>query len=120
MNMPANTKPWIQGAVVGAIALAVIGFSWGGWMTGGTSAKHSAAASHDAVVAALAPICVERFRGQSDAVIRTADLIKTSNWERGSIIEKSGYATMPGSKTANSDVASACAEILATPAVPQQ
>jgi hypothetical protein len=27
MNMPANTKPWIQGAVVGATALAIIGFS---------------------------------------------------------------------------------------------
>jgi alpha/beta superfamily hydrolase len=119
MNMPTNTKPWIQGAVVGAIALAIAGFSWGGWVTGGAAARNSAAASHDAVVAALAPICVERFRGQSDAVVRTADLAKTSTWERGSIIEKSGYATMPGSKTADSDVARACAEMLATPAVPK-
>jgi hypothetical protein len=45
------------------------------------------------------PICVERFRGNA--------------------VDKSGYATMPGSKTAVSDVASACAEILATPAVPK-
>jgi hypothetical protein len=119
MNMPTNTKPWIQGAVVGAIALAIVGFSWGGWVTGGTSAKNSVAASHQAVVAALAPICVERFRGQSDAVVRTADLAKISTWERGSIIEKSGYATMPGSKTADSDVARACAEILATPVMPK-
>jgi hypothetical protein len=116
---PTNTKPWIQGAAIGAIALAIVGFSWGGWVTGGTAAKNVAAASHDAVVAALAPICVERFRGQSDAVVRTADLAKISTWERGSIIEKSGYATMPGSKTADSDVARACAEILATPAVPK-
>jgi hypothetical protein len=120
MNMPTNTKPWIQGAVVGAIALAIIGFSWGGWVTGGTSAKYSAAASHEAVVAALAPICVERFRGQSDAVVRTAALVKTSSWERGSMIEKSGFATMPGSTTADADVARACAEILATPDVPKR
>ena len=26
MNMPTNTKPWIQGAIVGAIALAIVGF----------------------------------------------------------------------------------------------
>jgi hypothetical protein len=117
MKMPANTKPWLQGAVVGALAFAIVGFSWGGWVTGGTSERNSATASHRAVVAALAPICVERFRGQSDAVMRTADLVKASNWERRAVIEKSGYATMPGSVGANSDVASACAEILAVPVV---
>ena len=117
MNMPTNTKPWIQGAAVGAIALAIVGFSWGGWVTGGTAAKTAATTSHDAVVAALAPICVERFRAQPDAIVKTADLVKTSSWERGNMVEKSGFATMPGSKTTDSDVARACAEILATPAV---
>lgn len=120
MKAPAHTKPWIQGAAVGAIAAAVIGFTWGGWVTGGTAEKNSAIASHDAVVAALAPVCAERFRTQSDAVVRTADLVKTSSWERGAVIEKSGYATMPGSTTANSDVARACAELLAMPAAPKR
>lgn len=119
MNMPTNTKPWIQGAVVGAIVLAIVGFSWGGWVTGGTAAKNSATASRDAVVAALAPICVERFRAQPDAVVKADALVKTSSWERGNIVEKSGFATMPGSKTTDSDVARACAEILATPVVPK-
>ena len=119
MNMPTNTKPWIQGAVVGAIVLAIVGFSWGGWVTGGTAARNSAAASHDAVVAALAPICVERFRAQPDAVMKADALVKSSGWERGNMIEKSGYATMPGSTTADSDVARACAEILAMAAVPK-
>jgi hypothetical protein len=119
MNMPTNTKPWLQGAFVGAVALTVVGFSWGGWVTGGTSAKNTEAASRQAVVAAFAPICVERFRSQSDAAVRTAELVKTGSWERRSIIEKSGYATMPGSTGADSDVASACAEILSTPAVPK-
>jgi hypothetical protein len=119
MNMPTNAKPWIQGAVVGAIAAAVIGFSWGGWVTGGTATKNSVAASHDAVVAALAPICVERFRAQPDALVKADALVKTSTWERGDMIAKSGFATMPGSKTADSDVARACAEILATAGPPK-
>jgi hypothetical protein len=118
MNMPVNTKPWIQGAVVGAIALAIVGFNWGGWMTGGTATKNAAAASRDAVVAALAPICVERFREQPDAVLKTDALLKGSSWERGNLVEKSGYATMPGSKTADSDVARACAAILTAPTTP--
>ncbi len=113
MNMPTQTKPWIQGAVVGAIALAIVGFYWGGWVTGGTAARDSVVASHTAVVAALAPICVERFRAQPDAIVKTDALVKSSTWERCSLIEKSGFATMPGSKTADTDVARACAEILA-------
>ena len=119
MHMPTNTKPWIQGAVVGAIALAIVGFSWGGWVTGGTAAKTAATTSHDAVVAALAPICVERFRAQPDAIVKADALIKSSSWERGNMVEKSGYATMPGSKTTDSDVARACAEMLATPPTPK-
>ncbi len=91
MNMPTNTKPWIQGAVVGAIAAAIVGFSWGGWVTGGTATKNSVAASHDAVVAALAPICVERFRAQPDALVKADALVKTSTWERGDMIAKSGF-----------------------------
>ena len=113
MKMPSNTKPWLQGAVVGAIALAIIGFSWGGWVTGGSAAKDSVAASHTAVVAALAPICVERFRAQPDSVVKTDALLKTSTYERSGLIEKSGFATMPGSKTVDSDIARACAEMLA-------
>ena len=120
MNMPKSTKPWILGAIVGAIALAIVGFSWGGWVTGGTAGKQAAAAAHDAVVMALAPICVERFRGQTDAAAKTDALVKnSSSWDRGNMVEKSGFATMPGSATTDSDVARACAELLAKPATPK-
>ena len=61
----------------------------------------------------------ERFRAQGDAPARIAELAKASSWEQGNVVEKSGYAVMPGSKTTDSDVARACAEILATPAVPK-
>ena len=117
MNMPI--KPWIQGAIAGAIGLAIVGFTWGGWVTGGTAAKERTVASRDAVIAALAPVCVERFRAQPDAVVQADALVKTSSYERGSLIEKSGFATMPGSKSVDTDVARACAEILATPVVPK-
>ena len=51
--------------------------------------------------------------------MKTDALVKNSSWERGNMVEKSGYATMPGSKTSDSDVARACAEILAAPAAPK-
>lgn len=67
----------------------------------------------------LAPICAERFRAQGDAPARIAELAKANSWEHGSVVEKSGYATMPGSKTSDSDVARACAEMLANSPVPK-
>jgi hypothetical protein len=115
MNIPVNTKPWIQGAVVGAVACAIVGFSWGGWVTGSTATKESQTAAHDAVVAALAPVCAAQFRTQADAPAKIDALAKASSWERGSLVEKSGFAMMPGSKTSDSDVARACGEMLAVP-----
>jgi alpha/beta superfamily hydrolase len=119
MEFPKNTKPMLWGAVIGAAACMIIGFSWGGWVTGGTARKDAAAAAHDAIVVALAPICADRFRTQGDAPAKIAELAKASSWERGSVIEKSGYATMPGSKSTDSDVARACAEMLAKPPTPK-
>ncbi len=119
MNIPKDTKPMIWGAIGGAVICAVLGFTWGGWVTGSTARKDQAAASQTAMVAALAPICAERFRAQGDAPAKLDALAKASSWERGNVVEKSGFAMMPGSKTTDSDVARACAEILATPATPK-
>jgi hypothetical protein len=112
MNAPANLGIYLKGAAIGAVALAVIGFTWGGWVTGGTSRKDAATASHDAVVAALAPICAARFQAQAEAASKLTDLAKTSSWERGQVISKAGFATITGNSSVESDVASACAEML--------
>jgi hypothetical protein len=119
MNLPKDTKPLIWGAVGGAVLCMALGFTWGGWITGATARKEAAIAQHDGMVAALAPICAERFRSEADGPARLADLAKASSWERGGIVERGGYALMPGSKTSNSDVARACAEMLANPASPK-
>jgi hypothetical protein len=48
-----------RGAVVGATALAVAGFMWGGWVTGGSAEATALKRSQSAVVAVLTPICIE-------------------------------------------------------------
>ena len=119
MNIPKDTKPMIWGAVVGAAACAILGFTWGGWVTGSTARKDAGVAAHSATVLALAPFCAERFRAQGDAPAKIAEVTKASSWERAGIVEKSGFAMMPGAKTSDSDVARACAEILANPPIPK-
>ena len=37
-----SLKRLLQGAVAGAVASMVIGFSWGGWVTGGTANRLAA------------------------------------------------------------------------------
>ena len=109
----AAVRPALWGAVAGAIALAIVGFSWGGWVTGGaaeTLARNSAAT---AVVAALTPICVEKFQQAADASENLVAMKKTTYaWDQSKFVEKSGWATMPGSTAPNSAVAKACAESL--------
>jgi hypothetical protein len=73
---------------------------------------HKSASS--AVVAVLAPICVDKFLHATDAAANMLELKKVSTWQQGSFVEKGGWATMPGAATPDSAVAQACAEMLGT------
>ena len=50
MNALEWLKPGIYGAIVGAISFGVIGFTWGGWVTGGTAEKMASTMAHDKLV----------------------------------------------------------------------
>ena len=65
-----------------------------------------------ALVSALSPICVDRFRHNADAAANLTEFKKVNSWQQGSFIEKGGWATMPGSEAPNSAVAESCASAL--------
>jgi alpha/beta superfamily hydrolase len=111
----------LQGIAIGAIATMVIGFSWGGWMTGRTADKIAAERADTAVVTALTPICVEKFLQNSDAKANLAILQKiSSNWEQGDFLQKGGWATQPGATSPDYHIARACAEKLVQVKTPSQ
>lgn len=112
MKFPTETKPALFGAMAGAVVLAIAGFTWGGWVTAGSAEKSAKQRADTAVVAALVPVCVAKFNGATDAAVHAAALKKASSWEQGAYVEKGGWADMPGTKNANSDLARACAEAL--------
>lgn len=91
-------------------------FAWGGWVTGGRAETDAAQRANTAIVAALAPVCVERFRRATDVSANLAALKKIDSWSQGEFVEKGGWAMVPGSKPYDqaSAVAKACAVILAT------
>ena len=101
--------------MIDAAAISVIGFSSFGWTLGSTAERMAKEQAQNAVVAVLAPICVEKFQHQADAATRLVEFKKvSSSWDRRSIIEKGGWATMPGTD-ASSAVITACAERLGGP-----
>jgi len=114
MKFPASTEPFLLGAVAGAIALAVIGFNWGGWMTASKSEQFARMRAEQAMVELQTPICVAQFQKGPDVQARLAKLVSTDRWDQADYVSKGGWATMPGSTAEpNRDVAEACAKTLA-------
>jgi hypothetical protein len=115
MKIPVETKPALWGIVGGAAAMAIVGFTWGGWVTGGTAESNAKQRANAAVVGALAPVCVEKFKGATDVPANLAALKKADSWSQGDFVEKGGWAAAPGSSPEQvSAVAKACASLLTT------
>ena len=97
-------KPAVWGAIIGCVLTMIGGFSWMGWMLGGTADRIALERSNAAVVVALTPSCVSRFMQQSNATVKLKELQAIDSWKQREFVEAGGWAT--------SKVASACAEQL--------
>ena len=102
----------IQGALVGAVVTTFLGFNYAGWTLGSTAAKQAEQSSSEAVVAALAPICVDKFQQGAEAKATLVKLKATESWKRDSFIQEGGWATFPGAGSPQRAVAEACAQAL--------
>jgi hypothetical protein len=113
MNRPKWLKPALIGGTIGAVATVIVGFGWGGWVTGAKAEVMVRDQAKAAVVAALAPICVEQSRQDPLAAATLAKLKDTSRYQQSNILMETGWATMPGSEDPMRAVASACMARLA-------
>ena len=102
----------LQGAAAGAIATMIVGFGWGGWMLGGTAKTLAENTAKSAMVAAIAPICVDQLQRSATAATNLVELKKISPWQQATFVEKGGWAMMPGSTAVDSGVPEACAILL--------
>jgi hypothetical protein len=95
------------------VATIVVGFSWGGWTTGGKARYAAEGLASDAVAKRLAPICVVRFKADPARAQKLKELNEVSSYGRAEYVEKQGWATMPGEERPDSRVADECAKLLA-------
>ena len=115
MKLSPKVESAFWGAVAGAAGLAIVGFAFGGWVTGGKAAELARQQADKAVVTALAPICVDKFRHAKNADDNLVKLNAISYaWEKGTYLSQGGWATLPGNGEPNSSVAQACAEMLSS------
>lgn len=60
----------VQGIVIGVVATMVIGFTWGGWVTGSAAKSLTSAAETSGQMSVLVPLCVVQFTAADGAVAK--------------------------------------------------
>jgi len=111
-----------------ALLAIVIGFSWGGWMTGGSASSMAERSAAQARQELAAVVCVDRFMVAPDAGVKLAALKEiTSSYGQSKFVEDGGWAIIvPASATTvdytaranDRKAAGLCAEELAQREIP--
>jgi hypothetical protein len=105
---------WFWSCAACVVATMVVGFAWGGWVTGGTATRMASDAANAAQANMASASCVTRFNKGPDAVAQLAALKKADSYDRSDMIKKGGWATMPGDTNPVAGAADICAQTLMT------
>ena len=107
-----STLVWACAAT--AVVTMIVGFSWGGWVTGGTSRTLATTAGDVARGELASVVCVERFKAATDSPAKLTELNAiTDSYKRRQFVEAGGWATMPGQTSPDRRAAEGCAAALA-------
>ncbi len=114
---PSKTV-WFWSCIGAVVLTMIVGFTWGGWVTGGTATENAEAAGEQAAAQLAANICVHRFLEAPDAQAQLAELKKADSWKRDSFVEKGGWVTFAEMKEPVDGAAEICAKQLASAEIP--
>jgi hypothetical protein len=108
------SKTMLFWSCAGSVAVAlVLGFTWGGWVTGGTAREMAATAGDASRYELASVICVEKFLAAPDAQAQLTELKGiSSSYRQRQFIEAGGWAVMPTKDTAARQSAELCAKVL--------
>jgi hypothetical protein len=77
------------------VATLIVGFTWGGWVTGGSAQDMAEGAAEQARAEVAAAVCVDKFMAATDARLQLASLKEnTSSWRQENFIEDGGWAVV--------------------------
>lgn len=110
MTFPEWTKPGIYGVLVGAVGTTIVGFTWGGWTTGGSAEKMAQSLANDAVTQAMVPVCLDMSTADLERDAKLTTIRDATSFNRRKAVMATGWATFPGTEEPNRDLAEACIE----------
>lgn len=99
-------------------ATMALGFTWGGWVTGGNAREMSQSAATKSRAQLAAAICVDRFMAAPDAAAKFAAFKKADYWKREDFLVDGGWVTFANMKEPVEDAADLCAERLMEATLP--
>ena len=113
MTFPEWTKPGVYGALIGAVAVSILGFTWGGWTTAGSAQDMADSFATEQVTLAMVPVCLDRSQADADRTAKLLTLQEATSYQRRNAMMETGWATLPGNENPNRDLADACLAKLA-------
>ena len=102
---------------VGGVVVGMVLLSYGfGFMSPTTAEKMATTSSEKAVIAAMAPVCADKFGALPDVVARTAIIVadKDNSYKMREAFPEA-LITLPGKNYPNSDLTAACAGLILAP-----
>ncbi len=105
-------KPAIGGAVAGAIAMTIFGFSVMGWTTANSAERSAQDRADTAVASALVPLCIAKAQQDPDAAKLAKFRGEESSYSRYQLVSDAGWATVMGSSSSSWLLARACSDQL--------
>ncbi|AZN70780.1 hypothetical protein D5400_05380 [Georhizobium profundi] len=105
-----GTLGWV--AAGSAVATVVLGFTLGGWVTGGTANEMARDAANASRAELAASVCVDNFRGVDTARADFEELTGMRPHQQRGFVEKAAWAQIPGVDRLGRDAASRCAEMI--------
>lgn len=103
---------WLWSCVAAVVLTMIVGFTAGGWVTGGTAEAAAADARQEGREQLVATICVERFVAAPGARQSLQELKEASSWQRDDLIDEGGWATLKVLEEQVPGAADLCAERL--------
>lgn len=96
-----------------SVATMVVGFTWGGWVTGGSAQERADVAAQQATADLAADVCVKRYLASPEARVSLTALIEQSSYSRKGTLEDGGWVTLGGREKPVTGAGGLCAERLA-------
>lgn len=117
-NFRPSKALWFWSCAGAAVLTIIVGFTWGGWVTGGSAEARAERAGEEAAAQLAASICVHRFMAAPDAGVKLAELKDADSWGRDDLVEDAGWVTFASMEEPVDGAAEICADQLAEAELP--